>query len=242
MKRLIDMNHYVQVSQQVKKERKGKVVTNTEKIHFGPLLDDKGDGSTLRLVWPSMLFDAQQTAEQLSLTYKDQKHSICRLDPRLNSDIFLQLLYRNDVEGIAATISFWQDAKRYFDERGGRIDDDDPWLDKQPPEIWFASSGGGGVTAGEKGCPSFSSTRLTKDAPDAFIAGGRKDTVENRALDSVSRRNVRTTLVLLIIVTHEKISNCSLMSQLATFKGGGKHLREVGSNQRVCPKEGMVAR
>jgi hypothetical protein len=81
------------------------------------------------------------------------------------------------------------------------IDDDDPWLSMQPPEIWFTSSGGGGVTAGEKGCPSFSSTRLNKDAPDAFIAGRQKDTVENRALDSVSWRNVCTTLVLLIFIT-----------------------------------------
>jgi hypothetical protein len=133
--------------------------------------------------------------------YKDQKHSICHLDPRLNSDIFLQLWYGNDVEGIAKTISFWQDAKRYFDECGGVIDDDDPWLSMEPPEIWFTSFGGGRVTAGEKGCPSFSSTHLTKDAPDAFIAGGQKDTVENRALGSVSWRYVCTTLVLLIVIT-----------------------------------------
>jgi hypothetical protein len=185
----------------VKKECKGKVLNKFEKIHFGPLLDDKGDGSTLKLVWPSTIFDAQQTTKQLSLMYKDQKHSICHLDPRLNSDIFLQLWYRNDVEGFTKTISFWQDAKRYFDECGGVIDDDDPWLSMQPPEIWFTSSGGGGVTAGEKGCPSFSSTRLNKDAPDAFIAGRQKDTVENRALDSVSWRNVCTTLVLLIFIT-----------------------------------------
>jgi hypothetical protein len=101
--------------------------------------------------------DAMQTAESLSLTYKDQNHSVCHTNDKQVSDIFLQKLYRNAITGILQTVDFWVEAKEYYNDCGGVIEDGNPFLDQQPPKIWYMSAGGG-VTASEKGCPSFASS------------------------------------------------------------------------------------
>jgi len=108
MNRLIAMNLYVQVKQHVKKERSGNVFIAMENVNFGPLLEHDSNEDGLKLVWPSMVMNAKQTAESLSLSYKDQNRAVCRNDPRLTSDMFFIELYRNDVKGIIDTIEFWR--------------------------------------------------------------------------------------------------------------------------------------
>jgi hypothetical protein len=55
----------------------------------------------LELVWPGVAMDAKQTAAALSLTYKNQNHSMCCIDDKRVSDIFLQKPYQNDVDASA---------------------------------------------------------------------------------------------------------------------------------------------
>jgi len=88
MKRLTAMNLYVKVKQHVKKERSGNVSVAVEDVNFGPLLDHDSKTEGLKLVWPSAIMNAKQTAESLSLPYKDQNHAVCQNDPRLTSNIF----------------------------------------------------------------------------------------------------------------------------------------------------------
>jgi hypothetical protein len=191
LERLICHNFVVDVSQPAKKQNLSQVSTAQETIRYGPLVeeDTESEGS-LKLVWPGVAMDAMQTAESLSLTYKDQNHSVCRTNDKKVSDVSLQKLYWNDITGIIATLDYWVKAKKHYDDVSGEIEDDDSFLDDRPPNIWFGSASGGGVTAGEKGCPSFASSHARKDAPDAYTGGGKKDTPENRALESVGRRGV----------------------------------------------------
>lgn len=203
MERLIPLNYVVDVSQKVSKARSGKVSTGVERIRFGPLLDDDPEEEgQLKLVWPGTCMNAMQVAESLSLTFKDQNHSICRTDSRLVADISLQLLYRNDVTGIVKTLNFWRDARIRYENCSSNIHDDESFLGLEPPEIWFASAGGGGITAGSKGCPSFASSRARKDLPDGYIGGGKKDTPLNRALDSVFLRKVSWLFNLDLVISH----------------------------------------
>jgi hypothetical protein len=150
-----------------------------ETIQFGPLLQEVADleRGALELVWLGIVMDAiMQTADSLSLTYNDQNHSVCHTNDKKVSDIFLQKLYQNAVTGILQTVNFWVEAKKYYDDCGGVIEDGDPFLDHQLPKIWYTSAGGGRVTAGEKGCPSFALSWTRKDAPDAYIGSSKKDT------------------------------------------------------------------
>jgi hypothetical protein len=57
-------------------------------------------------------------------------------------------------------------------------------MDAVPPGFWFGSSGGGAITAGEKGCASLDSALADKDAPNGCLAGGQKQNIENDCLNS----------------------------------------------------------
>lgn len=190
--RLVQKCMYVLVDQKVKpsdKEEQGKE-QQTERVQFGPLLSRSesstaGGGGEMELVWPSTTFGARQTADRLSLMNKDQNHEVVRPDQRLASDIFLWKLNRNDTPGLIAAIRWWQQRRNEYEKRDGIIDEDDPLLDETPPEFWYGNSGGGSITAGEKGCPSLGSAKADKNAPNGFMAGGQKQTTENQVLDSV---------------------------------------------------------
>ena len=218
MARLVTMNYVVDVTHRVRRGRSRKTqASSRQTVRFGPLLeDDKEGGGGLKLVPPGTLMDAMQTAERL-LVYKDQNHAICRTEGELVADVFLQLLYRNDSLGILGTLLNWKRVINHFESLKWNIPPDDALLNSLPPEIWIASSGGGGITAGEKGCPSFASSRARKDLPDVYIPGGKRDTPENRALDSVYLRKVSASGVGILSPFAVDKQCCLLM--LSCLKG-----------------------
>lgn len=188
---LFCMNYFIDVIHRVRRVRSHKVSVGKQTARFGPLLEeDKDIADGLKLVWPGTIMDAMQTAEKLSLVYKDQNHAICRTDGKMATDVFLQLLYRNHADGIIRTLQYWDEVYKHFLELNFEVPDNDPILNSQPPEIWIASSGGRGITAGKKGCPSFASSSTRKDLPVVYIGGGKKDTPENRALAAIHLRSV----------------------------------------------------
>ncbi len=176
--------HMFVITEHFVKTGKGKSLI--ESVPRGPLLENKGE--KFKLVPPTSTFTATQTAQLLKLVHKNRIHQIVRNDEMLVQDVYLHCLYRNDCPGLLKNILFWKQRLQEFHDRGGVMDSNNTQLRVTPPTFWIGSSGGGAITSSEKGCPSFGNLDASKHAPDGFMAGGQKDTVENEMLNSVFNR------------------------------------------------------
>ncbi len=110
--------------------------------------------------------DYMQTANLHSLTRTN--HAVCHNNQNKVFDIFLHKMYWNDIADIIAMFDIWFDYHKKYEQVRQSFADDDPILQQRLSDIRFGSTGGGGISAREKGCPCFSSARATKDGFDAY--------------------------------------------------------------------------
>jgi len=198
MTRSIAMRNHLFVDVQLKRKTRTKPAVK-ERVMHGPLLAPSADGNegVLELVRPGTVYDASDAASGLSLFHKTQRRGFVRTEhAAVVADVYIQFLYRNGVRAFVDYVRFWQAGMELVNNAIKRMSEGTPvtpheirQLEKKAPRFWIGSNGGGSVLAGQKGCPRLDSDLASKEMPDAYAGGGRKNTPQNRALESVFYRD-----------------------------------------------------